>query len=375
MKKILLVLLFVSLMMAPLAQADTIIFPYINDNPGNVSTIISVINGTGTIGTTNIPALHYRYLTKTHTAAAIDPCIEWNFYRPTSENDLVSFDVSASVGDGKALFGDPGAGFDSTTMLQRTYNAGVNAPFFHDLTTPKPRRGYLLVSHAASMTGPDVRTEAPLDGEAVLFDIVNGAAWGYRAGLNTSGDYVFATSDEILVENGYSFYENTMIMPPNQFTQRYFVTPIFKGNTGLAPATGDMTEFAAARQKRTRFGLYGWGSTATLLGMFDRNEQFVSGGSLVHVRCVAAIDLPTLVGTGTVSTTGKAGGALDAIGGWATVDLHDPVGIIADGETAGTISGGHDAFVYDLKFGNFTGFSGMINDGKVIRTRAGQPRP
>lgn len=367
MKRILLALLFVSLMMAPLAQADTIIFPYINDNPGNVSTIISVVNGTGSIGGVAIPALHYRYLTKVHAAAALDPCAEWDFYRPTSENDLVSFDVSASVGAGRALFGDPGAGFDPATTLQKTYNAGVNAPFFHDLTTPKPRRGYLLVSHAATMTGPDVQTEAELDGEAVLFDIVNGAAWGYRAGLNTSGDYAFATSDDILLENGYSFYENTMIMPPNQFSQRYFVTPIFKGATDAGVANSDMTAFGLATQKRTRIALYGWGSTAALLGMFDRNEQFVSGGSAVHVRCVAGVDLTSLVGTGSVA-------AITATGGWATVDLLDPVRITAEGEGTGAIVGNHDAFVYDLKFGNFTGFSGMINDGKVIRTRAGQLR-
>jgi len=52
MKKVFFVLCIVAVMalsFATGAKADTILFPYINENPGNVSTIISVINGTSCI--------------------------------------------------------------------------------------------------------------------------------------------------------------------------------------------------------------------------------------------------------------------------------------------------------------------------------------
>lgn len=351
MKKILLTVVLVSVfVIASLgtAMADTIIFPYINENPGNVSTIISVINGDA-----GIPALHYRYITKLSTAAAIDTCTEWDFYRPTSESDIVTFDASGTIGSGQALFGDPGAGFAGA--FQITYGAGANAPFFHDISTPKPRRGYLLVTQGLSITGPDWTPEGNLDGEAMLIDIVNGAAWGYRAGLNLTGDYAFQTSTDTLIEAGFAFDENTTIYAPNQFTTRYFVTPLL-GPTGNT----NMTAVGAATSKRTRIGLYGWGATVGLFGVFDRNEQFGSGGGLVHVRCVAAVELATLIGAANNTW-------ITPTGGWATVDLADPVAIVAEGEAAPG-AGSYDAFVYDLKYGNFTGYTGMINDGKVTRT-------
>jgi len=55
-----------------------------------------------------------------------------------------------------------------------------------DTLTPKPRRGYLLVTHATAVCGDIIdtfgaaTTNAELDGEATLIDIVNGEAWGYK---------------------------------------------------------------------------------------------------------------------------------------------------------------------------------------------------
>ncbi|HWR57695.1 MAG TPA: hypothetical protein VN328_02300, partial [Thermodesulfovibrionales bacterium] len=198
MKRTLLALFLVfavALTFAGTAKADTIMFPYINSNPGNVSTVISIVNGTAALGspTTGVGALHYRYITKQITSDAdadlTSACSEQNFCRPTSPNDIVSFDTAGQLPDGRAMFGDPGAGFSTNPPFsQITYNSGGgNPPFFNDPNIPMPRRGYLLVTHATNPTScVDICVQGELDGDAVLIDIVNAAAWGYKAVLNST---------------------------------------------------------------------------------------------------------------------------------------------------------------------------------------------
>ena len=380
MKKHLCMYFLVSLVILTFAsttKADTIMFPYVNENPGNVSTIISVINGANCIGGKGgtctggsfgslVGALHYRYVTKATPVLTnggsdfLDTCSEYDFCRPTSLNDIVTFDASGQLESGNAMFGDSGTGGSSY------------AASFKDILTP-PRRGYLLVSHASSYCF-DITDKAELDGEAVLVDLVNGVAFSYKAvqnstkGINSyNGNYSFKTSDDRLMEAGYSFYENTVIWPPDLALQRYFVTPLFI-NSNLTGLNDDMSMVSTAYQKRTRIGLKGWGPSAQTLGVFDRNENFSSGGQSVHVRCVAAIDLQDLVGATLTNWLSQHGG------GWATVDLEDPVPLAAEGETV--INGGsYDAFVYDIKFGTWlTEFGAgypdnLIYDFKIIRTK------
>jgi hypothetical protein len=61
-------------------------------------------------------------------------------------------------------------------------------------------------------------------------------------------------------------------------------------------------------------------------------------------------------------------GPLYTTGGWAYFDLQDPGAIaVAPAVPAGLAATGHDAAVYELKFGNVTGLTGMVNDGKVLQ--------
>jgi len=348
-----------------------------------VSTIISVINGTSCIGGSGasctggsvVGALHYRYITKPISGAA-DPaseladaltrCSETNYCRPTTYNDVVSFDASGNVNGGNALFNDP----------------TVYGGSFVDTLTPKPRRGYMVVTHATAVCADitetnNVSPNAELDGEATLIDIVNGEAWGYKAVLNSgtsscsSGcNFSFWDTDDVLWENGRSFYENTVLYPPAQFSQRYFVTPTlynadFIGGGGIFD--DDMTNIAW--QKRTQFGLMGWGPSVAQLGIFNRNEQFQSSGRLVHVQCVAGISLATLIDTNGVTF-------INTTGGWATVNLEEPLPLfIPPSQLEVNISGNsYDAYVFDLKFGRASDLiggpaTGLTNDAKLIRTR------
>jgi len=383
MKKVFFVLCIVAVMalsFATGAKADTILFPYINENPGNVSTIISVINGTSCIGGSGasctggsvVGALHYRYITKPISGAA-DPtseladaltrCSETNFCRPTTYNDVVSFDASGNVNGGNALFNDP----------------TVYGGSFVDTLTPKPRRGYLLVTHATAVCGDITETNnispnAELDGEATLIDIVNGEAWGYKAVLNQEpgsyDNFVFVNTDDVLVQNGLSFYENTVIYPPATFSQRYFVTPTQYDAEVLGGGTVSSDDMSDVNlQKRTRIGLMGWGPSEGQLGIFNRNEQFQSSGRLVHVQCVAGISLATLIDTNGIAF-------INTTGGWATVNLEEPLPLFIPPSNleVGIPGDFYNAFVFDLKFGRASDLiggpaTGLTNDAKLIRTR------
>ncbi|OGW37763.1 MAG: hypothetical protein A2Y97_03710 [Nitrospirae bacterium RBG_13_39_12] len=369
---------------AGVSMADTILFPYINSNPGNLATIVSTINtgnevSEGCVLLADTLRLHYRYFTKPVAGAGsepIDACDERDFMRPTTLADIVSFDVSGQVGGGTALFGDA-----------TNYNWGAGAPNF-DLPTvggfADARRGYLLVTHhCAGVTNLDMHSgNNNLDGDAMLVDVVNGAAWGYRAVIADPalmGPYAFSpigagatpafgmTSDllsEPIVPvavpyagvNRYARNQAVPIYPPDDFQTRFMVTPLYI-DTAASPTNNDMSTVPDLTQKRTRIRLI---DRNGLQGVTDRDEQGVTGGDTIHVRCVAGIDLDTL-------TAGSFGAWWDAQGGWAAVDLLDPLMIDAPNEIA-IGAGDYNAIVFKLEFGA-PGFAGgsMINTATLIR--------
>ena len=349
--------------------AATIMFPYINSNPGNLSTIVSTIN-TATIGdlgctdpTGQTLQLHYRYMTKSVDAASIDACEEKDFYRPSTTDDLVTFDAAGEINDGEAMFSDP-----------TDYNDGVGAPSF-DLPTQgfsDARRGYLLVNHRCSVDGEvELDGAGQLDGEVMLLDVVNGAAWGYQAILadqDVIGNHAFAsasavnpvtgTTTELLSEdtNGTN-NQQVVLYPPDEFQTRFFVTPLVLNVDAIA--TSDMGQTAKTLQKRTRIRLL---NADGIVGVTDRDEDTGSGGGAVHVRCVAGIDLGTLIGESPW---------FNAQGGWAYADLLDPTALSDAPENESTINtdADHCAIVFKLQFGSPDFAKGsMINSVDIIKT-------
>lgn len=369
------------------SMADTILFPYINSNPGNLATIVSTINTGNELSEGCVPLLdtlrlHYRYFTKPVIAAPIDACDERDFMRPTTLADIVSFDVSGQVGGGTALFGDA-----------TSYSWGAGNPNF-DLPTvgglANARRGYLLVTHhCAGITNLDMHNGLNnLDGDAMLVDVVNGAAWGYRAVIADQiamGTYAFSPAGaagitptdgmttDLLSEpivpaavpylvgpNRYTRNQAVPIYPPHDFQTRFFVTPLYI-DTAASLTNNDMSTVPALTQKRTRIRLI---DRNGLQGVTDRNESGVTGGDTIHVRCVAGIDLNTL-------THGSFGAWWDVQGGWAGVDLVDPVMIDAPNEIA-IGAGDYNAIVFKLEFGtpSFAARTGintatLIRDGRI----------
>jgi hypothetical protein len=123
-------------------------------------------------------------------------------------------------------------------------------------------------------------------------------------------------------------------------------------------------------QKRVRIGLKGWGPSQGQLGIFNRNEQFQSSGRLVHVQCVAGVSLATLIDTNGVTF-------INTTGGWATVDLEDPLPLFippSQLEVSVIEADTFPAYVFDLKFGRASDLiggpaTGLTNDAKLIRSR------
>ena len=352
-------------------KTNSILFPYINSNPGNLSTIINVINtasDTDVCGIDGPPhMLHYRYMMKLITASNTDYCDESNFCRPTTKNDLVTFDVAGQIESGMAMFND-----------DTCYDVGFGAPNF-DLPTvfgeSCAQRGYLLVSQVCGDECIDASDDSSsdLDGEAMLLDIVSGAAWGYRAALSALGGNAFAditggcnplpgATTELMAENcGNPPNQNmhkVVLYPPDEFCTRFFVTPLVVSSfSATVPSdnfiNADMSTDVKKWQKRTAVCL----KTSSEIGVFNRNEAVVSKGQCVQVRCVGAVDLKSLVGSVINAPDFRSEG------GWAYLDLVDPSGSDIVKEID------HAAIVTKLQFGSPSSAGGsMINTADTIRT-------
>jgi len=113
----------------------------------------------------------------------------------------------------------------------------------------------------------------------------SGAGTGFE-----SGNFAFYNTDDVLVENGFSFFENSVLYPPATFSQRYFVTPTLYAACLLAALVvalapwlylSDSTDYVR-RQPPEEDPDWpdGLGSSVEQLGIFNRNEQFQSSGSL-----------------------------------------------------------------------------------------------
>jgi len=333
-------MLIVSVMVvasAGVAKAESILFPYIANTTGNLDTIITVIN---TGSTATAPHLYYQYFTKAAGVANenVNPCNGYSFYRPTTTNDIVTFAVggSTSLGGGNAMFNDA-----------TNYNAGSGAPnFAHGHGSG--RFGYLVVSHYnAGIPGwVTLGNNRLLDGEASLYDIATGAMWGYRAVPNNPGSFAFFGSRSTLnVTLSPPDVPRISIYPPNQFTGRLFVTPVGSGGAGsinnMMIDDGKMANVTLAFDNGRP-------------GVFDRNEATIDSGGPMNVRCVGRLNIVDLTG-GALSPL-SATGVLYNQGGWTYVDL----------AAMAAASGEGYAIVYDLKYGDVTGLSGMINDGKPV---------
>lgn len=244
------------------AKADALLFPWVTKST-TVSTLISVVNTAGVPagwgGAT--PQLHIQYWSKIFSCSVTglpcdvtadcplagigetclqntqtEGCGEADFKVDTSGNDVVTWDAAGNVNGGIPIFNDPNNGVAS---LQ--------------LSSPSPRRAFLLVdNNTPALVANGTNLDGTLYGEAMVIDIVNGAAYGYIA--YNSGEGLFGTTgvtpgqtDPIQFSDGSDVLGEVIgggaltglaesipvvLLPPNTIQTRFFMTPIADGVVG-----------------------------------------------------------------------------------------------------------------------------------------------
>jgi hypothetical protein len=288
------------------AQADEILFPYLVRSD-TVTTILSVVNDDDFLGSDQI---HYRYYYKSGASATSNSatCQEADYRENSSPNDIVTFDIAGVYGDAQGVLFEPAA-----SQINVSYDKS-----FALFKSIKPARAYAIVDN-----NDQFFINQGVYGEAVIFEYVNGAMWGYEA-YDAAGIYAWENGD-IKVTNPYEFTDRVetkgevlvappaggdverywvpmAIMPFAETTTRLFVTPI---NT-----TGPAFQLAQNSSATIRLAVNDPDS-ATFDVMYDRDENPISGQIPASVTCVGAVDVQTMIS--------EASRQFVVAGGWTNV--------------------------------------------------------
>ena len=279
------------------ADADSILFPWITKS-NSVSTVLSVVNTAQGDGSAEV--LHYQYwYKKTNSNGQSEKCDNISFKRSTSKDDIVTFDVAGNMNSGKALFNDPGAG---TWMGGPTYG---NSPF--DLNVASPRRAFLLVdNNTDAFVNDGTNEDGTLYGEAMLIELAGGAAWGYIAynavggeTLSQNADVLFNDVKDVLGEViGVTETTQTVLLPPDTITTRFFMTPV---NT-TSQRDGDTDSDIQLCIDPDNAGGCDEG------GIFDNDENKIDFEKVKDIRCTSADDLEDLMTEASFNTFQATGG-------------------------------------------------------------------
>lgn len=290
------------------AYADAIMFPWIVKG-ASVSTIISVVNTAGPYDyfDDSIPMiLHYQYWYKTTTSNGdTELCTNVSFMRPTSRNDIVSFDASGILNDGKALFND-------SNPYRSPY--GDYDDYGFDLSPSSPRRAFLIVDNNTTVfTGSGQNLDGTLSGEALIIDHAVGMTWGYTAYNARFTGETDSPTDPVYFNDGFDYQGEvigateagrTVILPPSEYTTKFYVTPI--GMNGQRSGAINTSVFLGYKINPFTGSFIG--------GLYDNNETPIDFTKKVNVACTTALTLPTLMTEAAYSAFMSSGGQ-----GWAYI--------------------------------------------------------
>lgn len=269
MKTIQILALTTGVIASPLGQADHLLFPFVVANPDSIVTLVSITNMASTYG-----YLRYRYFYKSATDSESDECQEYEFIRSTYPGDIVTFDVSGTLGSGAPLNDDPDR-----------YEGRFSLPYVTQAV-----RGYLLVNHYDKDTKTATKEGATtLMGQATVMEVQTGSAWGYRAVNDTKADEKpdFSKSGGVIgTDQSVPF---TFQPPdPDQWTTKFFITPVGTDMTGAS------------------------GQYSSLLKFTIHNQN--SAGMESDVTCTGTIDFAEVMSASTL-------GNVENTGGWGTLKL------------------------------------------------------
>ncbi len=308
-KGLIAVVMVFALVMACNVQADSILFPWvIKDNA--ISTLISLVNTADPSPMKVRYHLIYEYK-KTTANGQTEKCEEFDFCVPTSYNDVLVFDAAGNFNNGAALFGDTGGG----SVTYKTVQANNSLA----LPVDGPRRAFLIVTNEIYTTehcgnSVYVGIDDTLYGEAMVVDIANGAAWGYRAynPYRYAGDWLNFSDNGVdpaalpsdaygEVLDGADEMTQVVLMPPNNLCTKMFVTPVsamqWAGNLGSS------VYFFCSADDNTTF-----------MGIFDDDENCISFDKKKNIVCTDGSFISHYVSSGAWITFVNTGGP-----GWAYV--------------------------------------------------------
>jgi hypothetical protein len=314
------------------AQADSILFPHFVLSP-TVTTILSVIND----DFSNLEELHYRYYYKNGSANGA-ACQEFDFWNPTSENDIVTFDMGAhfSGDDAQGVLFEPSSTnvkyVDDFAVLGRTQPV-------------PPTRGYVLVDNSPrNPSAPFPAAQARLAGEAIVIEFTSGSAWGYNA-YNPSGIWGFTPPanpqgvGELFLLNAYDFSDRVevngevLVAPPadtaNIDQKANFWVPMAImpweqiQSALLVTAVSTNMGTNGAYNQSTTLKLRGTAEGADRI-MFNRDERAYSGPGNASVTCVGRIEVEDMVGEIVRQSTPE--------GGWSNLTVTSGQAIVFKAE-------------------------------------------
>ena len=277
------------------AFADAILFPWIVKSD-TVSTYISVINTAkydyGWSSDVDV-LLHYQYWYKTSTANDHDEiCNSQSFKRPTSWNDIVTFDASELTNEGKAIFNDTSPYGDLSFKL----------------SPASPRRAFLIVDNNTPffvINGFNI--DGTLSGEALIIDHATGMMWGYTA-YNARGTGVASMQTaQVYFNDGFDYQgeviggnetSKVVLLPFSEYDTKFYITPI--GTSGQRTGNSNTLVYLANYISSV--------SNDAIGGILLNNEEPIDFTKRVEVACTTALTLRDLFSEAAyyeVATSGK----------------------------------------------------------------------
>ncbi|MFD2113642.1 hypothetical protein [Thiorhodococcus fuscus] len=338
------------------------LFPVMTRSP-TVATIVSVVNKDPQ-GVVNL-----NYFTKSADLAS--PCIDEGIKQVSASgraNDMLTFDASGvflSSEGGGPLFNDPQTLAPYGGVQFSTTNTGL-------------ARGFLIVDDGDDTS--EGGTGADLYGEAIMLELSGGAAFGYQA-LNPGQDAAYTPGAMLGNWGGLTAFlgeildfglgmgsAGVTLMPPSEWTTRFFVTPVADG-AGTATSQRDCETCSVSIYLSPD-------QAGTLAGVFDRDtvmrsEPFAPAAlptSAKNVVCTGAVDMTDILPQSVVNQ-------ISSQGGWGYVQIRPGTsGHVEDSATVMKLEFNlvNGSATSTISPDGFTSFTGTVNNGVWLRNNGTQ---
>lgn len=299
--------LLASGMFSPPAHAlRDLLFPYITTETGKF-TFITILNDGSTPGPV-AAGLHFTYGMKPVPVVAKAGCQHFDSDVNTTLGDMMIFEVNAKVTEpGGALF--EGGSTPPVTSSPLTYPIAG-------------QQGFLIVNQP-------VGNDAFLFGWASVVDSASGLTWTYSTSGLTKGDSGTASASADFSPIDGSDLKFTSWYPQTIVPTNWLVVPLGTRDAMSPVAGGGIRRGITATVDHTIAGV----ATSGTAGAFDLDEQFISGGRNVPIRCFGYMSRADILQPATDAAT-AAGGWLATIGTSLTLapaDAVDPGGSYSTG--------------------------------------------